>query len=376
MLLRKLKNRLFGGPTDASDSPASSTRSEPAEVAQAGRPMRIARLVRETTDALTLVLEPLDGVATPFQSGQFLNLQVELPGGAVWRAYSLCSAPHAGELAVTVKRIEGGRASSYLHQHASVGQVLQVRGPSGSFVLPPTAAPRHLLLIAGGSGITPMMSHTHHVLAREPNSRITLLYGNRGESDIIFRAALEQLQEQHGGRLALRHVLSEPSATLSAGVGMLDGETAQRELAALGFARTPPELCLLCGPTPMMSATRAALLALGVPESRILEERFSATLSNLEPGAASEQRVRVRLQGQETEFKVAAGETILEASQRTRLTLDFSCATGDCGTCAMRLTAGRVDMPEHNALTDAERAAGVILPCVSRPLSSCSLEPV
>lgn len=338
--------------------------------------MRVQRVVRETEDALTLVLAPIDGATPGFVSGQFLNLELRLPEGPLWRAYSLCSAPASGELAITVKRIEGGRGSSFLHQHAREGLCLEVRGPSGTFVLPESTQPRHVLLVAGGSGITPMMSHTRALLADEPQSRITLLYGNRSEHDIIFRAALDELCVAHPGRLSLRHVLVEPSAALDAGLGMLDQQTALTELRGLGVGESAPDLCLLCGPTPMMNATRAALLALGLPEARILEERFSAPAAPEDLAGGAEQRVQLRLHGKLHSFPVASGETILDASLRAELVLDFSCTTGACGTCTMHLREGAVHMEEPNCLSDDERAAGLILPCVSRPKSACTLEPV
>jgi ring-1,2-phenylacetyl-CoA epoxidase subunit PaaE len=369
--LNKLKNRLFGARDEAPASRSDKPLAQPA--AAAARPMRIESLTRETDDAVTIGLVPLDGPPVSFVSGQFVNLLVELPEGPLWRAYSICTAPHAGELAVTVKRIEGGRASSYLNQHAKVGQVLQVRGPSGSFVLPAASSARHVLLVAGGSGITPMMSHTRHLLRHEPDSRVTLLYGNRSERDIIFHAALRELGTEYKERLVLRHVLAEAASELAHGHGILDRETALGELRKLGLEQAAPALCLVCGPAPMMSGVREALLALGVPAESILEERFTNSLATA--GSETAQQIRVHLNGQDSSFEVPAGETILEASQRTRLSLDFSCATGDCGTCVMKLRSGSVEMPEQTCLTGDERAAGLILPCVSRPTSACALEP-
>lgn len=379
--LSKLKSRLFGAAPATSSSSAAApavsprpARSEEAPVTS--RTMRIVRVVRETDDALTLVFAPVDGASVTFVSGQFLNLELRLPEGPLWRAYSLCSAPSSGELAITVKRIEGGRGSTFLHQHAREGLSLEVRGPSGTFVLPTSKAPRHVLLIAGGSGITPMLSHTRSLLEDEPESRITLLYGNRAERDVIFRKTLDALRAAHPGRFTLRHVLVEPSATLEAGSGMLDQQTALAELRALGVAESAPDLCLLCGPTPMMNATRGALLALGVPEAHILEERFSAPTTTVDPASDATQQVQVRLGGKLQSFSVASGETILDASLRAELVLDFSCTTGACGTCTMHLREGAVHMEEPNCLTPQERAAGLILPCVSRPKSACTLEPV
>lgn len=379
--LSKLKSRLFGAAPATSSSPNAALAGSPRagrgeEAPVTSRTMRIGRVVRETDDALTLVLAPVDGTSVDFVSGQFLNLELRLPEGPLWRAYSLCSAPSSGELAITVKRIEGGRGSTFLHQNAREGLSLEVRGPSGTFVLPASTAPRHVLLIAGGSGITPMLSHTRCLLEDEPDSRITLLYGNRAERDVIFRKTLEELFAAHPGRFTLRHVLVEPSTTLEAGSGMLDQETALAELRALGVADGAPDLCLLCGPTPMMNATRGALLTLGVPEARILEERFSAPTTTVDTAGGATQQVQVRLHGKLQSFPVAHGETILDASLRAEMVLDFSCTTGACGTCTMHLCEGAVHMEEPNCLTPEERASGLILPCVSRPKSACTLEPV
>jgi len=370
--LSKLKKKLFGEVVELERSAAAPGGGVAVPGIAGVREVRVARVVRETDDAVTLVFAPERGEPISFLSGQYLQVECELEDGPLWRAYSLCSAPHSGELAVTVKRIEGGRGSSFLHQTAAVGQRLRVRGPSGAFVLPAAMGGRHVLLIAGGSGITPMMSHTLHVLEREPDSRVTLLYGNRAERDVIFRAALAELVAKHEGRLVLRHVLSEPGGELVAGQGLLDEATALRELRALGLGNAAPHVCMICGPTPMMSAARSALIALGVPEGHILEERFSNGAIDAEAG---EQQVHLLLRDGTKTLSVAPGETILEASQRARLLLDFSCGSGDCGTCVMRMREGSVTMPEPNYLSAEERARGLVLPCIARPTATCTLEP-
>ncbi len=337
--------------------------------------MRIEAVIRETADAITLQLRDVSGAPHTFEPGQFLSLRVDLGGETLWRAYSLSTDPASGVLAVTIKRVEGGRVSNHLNDHAQVGQVLEVRGPSGRFTLAPSAEARHLVLLGGGSGITPLMSHARHWLACEPHTRVTLIYGNRRIEDIVFREALSELVRDYGGRLVVRHVLSEPVAGFEAGEGILDQATCERELAFVGARDDGRTEYLLCGPEPMMNAAHAALVARGVAEERIHEERFSGPAPS---GGLrltyTEQLVSFRIKDKQADVKVRPGQTLLDAATEANLPLDFSCTMGGCGACMAHLVDGSVHMEEPNCLSAAERSQGKILTCVARPTGPCRVE--
>jgi len=342
----------------------------------ASRPVRIVELVRETADAVTLHLEDERGRAFEFHPGQFLSLLVTIEGVEHRRAYSICTMPGGARVAVTVKRVRGGRVSNHLVDRAAVGDRLAVLGPSGSFgVTVDPSARRHLVLVAGGSGITPMMSIAASVLAGEPGSRVTLLYGNRRAADVVFAQALAALAASHGGRFALRQVLEEPGDDPRVGQGRLERAVAERELHALAVATV--DAFFLCGPEPMMVDVRTALVeGLGVAAERIHEERFSSPAQRSATGKlpTRAQPISIRIAGRTHEVTARPGETLLEAGLGAGVPMPYSCGLGGCGACKVRLVAGQVIEDEPNCLSAAERAQGFVLGCVSRATDSTTVE--
>lgn len=369
--LRKLAKKLAG----ASPWPEANATAPAAEPTLPQREVRVSRLVRETPDAVAIYLEELDGSRASFQPGQFLNVRVELAGETLWRSYSICTAPDEGMLAVAVKRVAGGRVSTYLNERVVEGQRLTVRGPSGMFVLPePTVG--QVILIGGGSGITPLISQAKHVLRTQPDTRVALIYGNRSEPDIIFRKQLEQLAGQYHERFVLRHVLSDGLGELSCTRGLLNEATVRGELEQLSPDRSNSSAIMLCGPEPMMVAARSALLAMGVPASTIREERFVAPVSRALADGKGPHEVSITIDGKVSTFHVASNETILEAALNAQVPLEFSCGVGACGTCMSRLIEGDVEMMEPNFLTPADRAQRMVLPCIGNAKGPCKLEKV
>jgi ring-1,2-phenylacetyl-CoA epoxidase subunit PaaE len=346
--------------------------------AELGRTLRVARVVRETPDAVTLILADPSGAPFQFEAGQFLTLLLPLaPGGELLRrAYSASSSPLDGQtIAITSKRVAQGKVSNYLNDAAQPGMLIKVLGPSGNFTpLPRSDKRRHVVLIGGGSGITPLMSIAETVLRVEPSSRVSMIYGNRGLADIIFFRRLDALCQQHAPRLHLRHVLSQPPPDFTGGVGMLDEAVLSRELSALPEATEAREF-YLCGPEPMMAAARSLLLKNGVAAANIFEERFATLRYSDEVKPTAPQPMELVQRGAPAKkLTVAAGETLLEAGLRVGMTMPFSCAMGGCGACKGRLIEGQVSMPEPNCLTTAERQAGYVLCCVARPHSPVRVE--
>ena len=274
--------------------------------------------------------------------------------------------------------MEGGRVSTHIVQNLREGTLLDVLGPSGAFTPAPATGPRRLVLVGGGSGITPLASIARTVLATEPDTRVVLVYGNRALEDVIFHDALEELARQHAARnrFTVRHVLEVPPAGWTGGVGRLDGPALLRELQALDSSLDVPSEYFLCGPDPMMQAARLALASRGVPTSRIHEERFVSAHASVSKTPTAAQTVTMRSPSGDRSLLVPSGSTVLEAALEARVDMPFSCTVGGCGACRVRLVDGDLAMDEPNCLTPEERAGGYVLACVSRPAGPCTLETV
>lgn len=334
------------------------------------RPVRVQDVVRETPDAVSLHLREMDGRPLAFTAGQFLTLHLSIEGRAVRRAYSLSSSPLEGPTArITIKRIEGGLASSWL-QSISPGATLYVLGPSGSFVA--DQADRELAMIAGGSGITPVLSIAETALAAHPDARVWLLYGNRRREDVIFRAALEELADRYPRRLYVEHALETPPAGWPDAPARLD-----RARIDAWLDRLPREAdrYFTCGPAPVRDAAREALLSRGVSAERVREERFHSPAAQTPPELPSEPvQVTFLVRGRTVPALIEPGRTLLEAGLEAGAGLPFSCAMGGCGACKGRLVEGRVAMEEPNCLTPTERSQGLVLTCCARPLEAARVE--
>lgn len=351
----------------------------PSASARAARRLQVVDRTMETADAVSLVLADPSGAPIEFVPGQFFTLLVEVGGRELRRAYS-ASSDHrdAGRVRLTIKRVGGGAVSGQLIDGVGVGDELRLLGPSGSFTCTPERdAARHLVLIAGGSGITPLYSIALAIAEGEPGSRVTVLYGNRGVEDVIFLADLEELQARHGDRVVVRHVLEQPPDDWDGGTGRLDAGTVASELDRVA-ADDRPVGYWVCGPEPMMVAVREALAARGVPAGDIREERFTGPQRRATRAPASAigavHGARITRGGATREVPVEPGQTLLDAGLAAGVPMEFSCAMGGCGACRVKLTDGEVDSDEPNCLTPSERADGYVLACVSRLCTDVTVE--
>ena len=380
--LRMLRDRLILGktPPPLIDRPrpnAGALVSLPGETPIMTRPVQVTQVVRETENAVSIYLTEADGSALEFRAGQFLSVDVAIDGEQLRRAYSLASAclPDI-PVHVTVKRIENGRVSNHLIDTVQEGDELAVLGPSGNFIVEPqTGNERHLVMIAGGSGITPIMSILETVLRSEERSRLTLIYGNRSLDDVIFRDRLATLDEEFGERLRVDHVLERPPEGWSAGEGLLTGDVLDARLEALGIQDDGHIRYFVCGPTPMMEAAHEVLRERGVDANRIAEERFSShEMRSGNIGSDKTELVVVSKAGHDRGIRVEPGQTILEAALAAGIDMPFSCAMGGCGACRVRRADGEVRMEEPNCLSRAEREQGYVLTCVGRPMTQSKIE--
>ncbi len=357
------------------NAPRTGRPDRTAPVPWSARHLRVSRVDRPTHDAITLHLSPADNAPFDFSPGQFITLLVGIDGTTHRRAYSICSDPaDRTSFAITVKRAAGGLVSSYLHDHAAEGMMLRALGPSGSFVW---SEQQHgdLVLLAAGSGITPIMSILRAALARS-TARIALLYGNRTEDGIIFRRELQELQATHGGRLTVLHVLSRPADSWTGATGHIDRARLGAWLDELPWAAAGDVGYYLCGPEGMMAEAKSALASRGIDAARVLQERFASPRNTQADSAlpAEAQPMTVLVDGIEKTIDVRPGQTLLEAGLQAGLPFKFSCTMGGCGACKVRLRSGTVHMGEPNALTPSERDAGHALACIARPLEPVKVQ--
>ncbi|MCB9779325.1 MAG: iron-sulfur cluster-binding domain-containing protein [Alphaproteobacteria bacterium] len=344
----------------------------PVRAPRSGRSLRVTAVDRLTDDAVRLRLQPEDSQPLPFRAGQFLVVSVDGPDGPARRAYSLCSDPRDPTgVAVAVKAVANGRVSPQLVHQTVVGDLLSVSGPSGAFGHPlsPGQARLHVL-VAGGSGITPMVALLHDILATEPGSRAVLVVGNVRKRDRMLVDDLDALVTRYGPRLVVRDVLERPPPGWKAGRGRLDGPGLAAQLDALELAVAPSQCWYLCGPGGMLDACERWLLDAGLAPDQLAIERFTSGTPDAEPASFPATACPVTLRGRRGErtFSVAPGQTILTAARDAGVALPFSCTLGGCGACTQTLVSGQVHLPAPHCLSQAEQAAGAVLTCIGRPL--------
>jgi ring-1,2-phenylacetyl-CoA epoxidase subunit PaaE len=344
----------------------------------ATRELELVEIIRETADAVSLVFADAGGQPLPsIRPGQFFTLLVEHEGEVLRRAYSVSSDCRARDrFALTVKRVAGGRVSAWLNEVATPGLRLRALGPSGEFGCTPEpgrTSPRKLVLIAGGSGITPMMALIRTLLPSEPGCEIALIYANRSADQAIFADALATLAAAHGQRLRIHPTVEIAAPGWTGAIGRGDSATLARLLDGEALADDPATEFLLCGPTAMMDQARVALGQRGVAAARIHAESFLAPHLAADASAQlrDSQPVTVVVGERELELVVEPGQTILEAGLAAGLDLPYSCAMGGCAACRVELVRGAVVMREPNCLAASERAAGYVLACVASPTEPC-----
>jgi len=340
--------------------------------------LRVAEIVPETSEANSIRFElpPELRERFAFRAGQHLTLRATIDGEEVRRNYSLCTAPDDNDWIVTVKRIGGGLFSNWVGDKLKVGDALEVMPPHGSFTTEFDAArSRHLVGIAGGSGITPVMSLIKSTLKYEPQSRFTLLYGNRDSSSVIFLEALAGLKDKHLGRFEIYHFLDAEEQDIELFNGMLNRERLEEAIPALVPDAAEVDGWFICGPGPMMDAAEGALLDRNIPKERIHIERFTA---DRPAGAVVRELAELQTQAEGASVAVTLdGRTrrvpftesnILESALAAGLRAPFACKAGVCATCRAKVTKGKVEMAVHYGLTDEEVAEGYVLTCQSVPI--------
>ncbi len=340
--------------------------------------LAVKNIVNETKDAITVVFEqPADKLN--YKSGQFLTLIIPIQGKEVRRAYSLCSSPFTdNDLAVTVKRVDKGLMSNWLPDNLKAGSKIKVMEPMGQFTTEfNTENKRHLIMFAGGSGITPMMSIIKSTLTQEPNSICSLIYCNRDIDSIIFKDAFDKLQTTYEGRLHVIHVLDNAPMNWQGYSGLLNHEMLKKLFERIPDWGIDNTTYLMCGPEGMMKNVETLLEQHSIPKEKVFKESFvqgtidkeTKTETAVADNELKTREVTIRYDGQEYKVSVPPNSTILETALDQGIDLPYSCQSGLCTACRGRALSGKVKLDEEEGLSQSERNEGYVLTCVGHPLT-------
>lgn len=346
--------------------------------------LRVKEVKPETDKAIRISFEVPDELRETFsyKQGQYLTLQSEVDGEPVRRSYSICSGINDSAMQVAIKRVEGGLFSNFANDRLKAGDTVQVMPPQGSFYteLDPGQS-RNYLFIASGSGITPVISNIKSILETEPDSRVTLLFGNQRSNSIMFRETLSFLKNRYMARLLWVNILSREDQ----GCDILNGRLDNRKGGELNRQLIDLESYdeyFICGPESMISEVSRGLRGVGVAEEHIHYELFAASAEDAR-AVVEKHHARAReygdqvsdvtiiMDGRASNFDLSTnGENLLDAGINNGIDLPYSCKGGVCSTCKARLVKGQVDMDITHGLEDGELENGFILTCQAHPISA------
>lgn len=345
----------------------------PTKTAPTFHTLTVADIESLTDDAVAVTFDVPDDLreAYDFKPGQSLALRRIIDGHDHRRTYSIC-APAGQRPRIGVREVPDGMFSRWLVHDLAVGAEIEVQTPTGAFAADPDQIARHVM-IAAGSGITPMLSIASSVLANE-GVQATLFYGNRKSSSVMFAENLSDLKDSYGSRFDLFHVLSREPRDVELFSGRLDADRL-RTLLTMLVPVADVDHFWLCGPFAMTTEAQQVLAELGVPDDRVHRELFFVDepppeLHHVDAVASGETSdVTIVLDGKSSTSALSRGSSILDAAQKVRTDLPFACKGGVCGTCRALVVDGDVDMRRNYALEKAEVAEGFVLTCQSFPCS-------
>jgi len=344
-------------------------------------PLQVTDVRRETRDAVVVTLKPQhdDEASFNFIQGQYLTFRRQFEGEELRRSYSICAGRGEGALRVGIKRVEGGCFSTWANEELKVGETLEAMPPMGSFYAPvDPQSQRSYILFAGGSGITPILSLIKTLLVVEPQSRLTLVYGNRSSNSIMFREELDDLKNRYMGRLSLVHVLESEAQDIDLFSGRIDAHKCQL-LFKSWIDIESIDMAFICGPEPMMLTIAQALREHGLTDDQIKFELFASSqpgrvpqkaVSRANGGAAAICTVTVKLDGATRVIEMPKqGKSLLNAALDANIDAPYACKAGVCSTCRAMVLEGEVEMEKNHALEDYEVNRGYVLTCQCYPLS-------
>lgn len=332
--------------------------------------LRLARITQQTPDAKTLRFLVPDGHKLNARPGQFLTFSFLFDGKKVVRSYSICSSPaRSSYVEITAKRVSNGSVSVFLNDRASVGMTIEAKGAFGHFYFDP-GKHKNVVLLAAGSGITPMMAMLHYMDDLCLDATATLLYCVRTSHDVMFRRELEEL------RLRLKNfqyhvLLSQPHPEWTGPRGHVSREFIEDAVKDL-----PSPDFFLCGPPPFMDSSRAILTGLGVNAERIKQESFGGAVpkSAKQDSAEAGSGVSVEFVRSGRTCTVRTGQTLLQAAEEQGVSIPFACRQGQCGTCKTKLLDGNVRMDAEQGLDPDSKAQGFVLTCVGHAHGDVKLD--
>ncbi len=329
--------------------------------------LRVKKIVRETDDTFTYVLESADETTITYHAGQFLTLLFRFREREVRRSFSLISSPSVDEsLAITIKRLENGELSRYLMDHLKIGDIIQSLYPAGRFTVNTNYKNKlTYFFIAAGSGITPVYSLIKTILLEEPNSLINLIYSNASERTTIFYEPLKNLAEKFPSRLQCIFLFSQYGQRLNN--SML--EKLVNENLRSGKDETE---FYICGPSGYMRMIMLTLIFMGFRKEHVHKENFISeqlpAAESFVPRNTSSHIIQILYNNNTYQVSVPPFKTILDAALAQNISLPYSCKTGLCSTCAAICKKGKVDMTNNEVLTDKDLSQGWILTCTGFPL--------
>ena len=338
--------------------------------------LKLARIFQETPDVKTFRFVNPEGGALPFEhiAGQYINLKLAIDGKRVNRSYTIASSPTRNAyVEISVKKAQNGYGSKHLHETWHEGQLISVSAPAGKFFFAGHEAQK-VVLIAGGIGITPMMSVVRSLTDRGWTGQMYLAFSVRKKQDVVFAHELEDLQARHPNLHVLVTLTNDPEVEWSGARGQLTAEM----LAAFipDVTRGP---VMMCGPDPMMNGVRKMLVGMGIPDAEITQEEFISTppvrVAPGQPDPAEELPEGVTASLSFQKSGVTAEQppelTVLEVAEEAGVTIPFECRSGICGQCKTRLISGKVKMDVQDALTPHDRSKGLILACQAHATRDC-----
>jgi ring-1,2-phenylacetyl-CoA epoxidase subunit PaaE len=342
-------------------------------------PLRVSDIRQETEDTVSVSFDIPSELAEEYKfiQGQYLTFKKNLDGEEVRRSYSICTSPLDHDLRVAIKTVEGGLFSTFANTILQEGDILDVMTPLGRFYKPlDVQNQKSYLAFAAGSGITPIMAHIKTVLATEPKSEFTLIYGNKTTQSIIFREELEDLKNEYMNRLRVFHVLSREASEYHFLQGHIDSEKCAIFFKHFIDIENTDE-AFICGPAPMIDAVKESLQNSGLERKQIHFELFASPQQLAErkgvdikktDAPSIQAHVKIILDGLTMEFDMESNQTnILDAALANGADLPYACKGGVCATCRAKIDEGSVEMDVNYSLEPDELERGFVLTCQSHP---------
>ena len=330
----------------------------------------IEEIKRLTPSSVAISFEVPTALAADFtfKAGQYLSLEATIDGVPVRRSYSLSSAPHENRLTVGIKKIDHGVFSSFANNRLNEGDTLKIGAPEGRFVYVPNHTTQQLLLIAAGSGITPILSILKTSLEKSPSTTVELIYGNKSPQETMYQEQLIALQEQYNGRLKINWVYSqtnEPNALF----GRIDEAIVKY---GLNQCDKTPDHAYLCGPETMIKTAQETLIQAEIAQDNIHFELFTSSESTTPSTAKAGGKISLSIVADDENYTIesSADKTLLDAALQQKIDVPYSCQGGVCCSCIAKVTEGSAKMENNQILTDDEIEEGLVLTCQAFPTSA------